>query len=309
MQYFSRFLGLIFCFVFLFGCGVKDGGHRFVMGVDQGSGSRVVLLDVDVDWVDGGIGEWSWGAGDSDVILVGDKGWFGSMTDVKPWLVGGEKCMMVSASGGGVAVVRLRDKAVLFYAYVGGNTHSVAGLPGGYLVAACSTGRRLSLLRMGDFGDGGAKDVKLIDYVFKGAHGVVWDDGADRLWAVGDDAIRRYELKAGGLVMDGEWELPSVGGHDLSVEAKGSGLYITCVGEVWRFDRDIFKFGKVEGLEGVAHVKSLDEVVVGEYLIVRPDVSWWSDRVWFYVEGKVWFKRLAGARFYKARWWADWRVE
>ncbi len=303
----NRFI-VLFLMLFMVGgcCGEKR--DWMVMGVEQAM-RRVVLLDVEDDWGDAGAVRWSWRPEDSRVVLEGDRKWFDALTDVKALDYRGEKCLMLSASGGVVAVVRVPDKKVLFYAYTAANTHSVEALPGGWIVGACSTGKTLCLMRIDDF-EKGARGVKKQFYELKGAHGVVWDELSDRLWAVGDDVLRRYAFVDGELEIDGEWVLPSGGGHDLSTEPAGRGLYITCNKDVLRFDRDIFEFGAIAGLEGVERVKSLHRVEAdGGYLMMVAEESWWSDRVVIYKNGERVYKRLEGARFYKARWWDGYGIK
>src|SRR5262245_64231171 len=88
---------------------------------------------------------WQWTPETSNVQPEHYK-WFSSISDAK--IVYNGKCILTTASGGGVALIRIADKKTLFYAYAGGNTHSAELLPDGNIVSASSHGNYLMLFRV-----------------------------------------------------------------------------------------------------------------------------------------------------------------
>jgi hypothetical protein len=63
--------------------------------------------------------------------------WFTNPSDAK--VVYNGQYVITCASGGGVAMVRIKDKRTMFCVYAGGNTHSVELFPDGNLVSASTT--------------------------------------------------------------------------------------------------------------------------------------------------------------------------
>ena len=81
--------------------------------------------------------------------------------------------MLVTASGGGVALIRIADKKAMFYAKPGGNPHSAEVLPDGNVVVASSTGNLLSVYVY----NGADSYVSRPAFTMPvhSAHNVVWD--------------------------------------------------------------------------------------------------------------------------------------
>ena len=86
--------------------------------------NRAAIADVNAQQI-----IWEWRPEQSNVKPAHVK-WFSNTSDVKPVYNG--KYLLVTASGGGVALVRIADKKTVFYAYAGGNTHSAELLPDGW---------------------------------------------------------------------------------------------------------------------------------------------------------------------------------
>ena len=114
--------------------------------------------------------------------------WFSSMSDAK--LVYDGNYILATASGGGVALVRISDKKTVFYTYVGGNTHSAELLPDGNIVSASSTGNYLTVIKVDTViaPDQVYKKNVTIDF----GHNVVWDNKNQLLWSAGRNKIHSY---------------------------------------------------------------------------------------------------------------------
>ena len=261
--------------------------------------ARVAILDSDVDWSDPEAVQWEWRARETENLSEEARAWFEHPTDAKP-VLGGEY-LLITASGGGVALVRVKNQGLLFHAYVGGNPHSAELLFDGGLVTASSTGNELQLWRLED-NQAPAQRVS-----FEDAHGVCWDPHTTRLWAIG-----RTELIALAYLGKGEdvplkiverFPLPDPGGHDL-VRAASGALILSTHNGVWSFDPRSPGFFPYPGLAQTSDVKSVSEPIRlrGDLptVAVRAEEGWWSDTV--RAAGRDWSRTWPGAQIYKSRW-------
>ena len=96
--------------------------------------------------------------------------WFHNPSEVKP--VFNNQYILMTASGGAVALIRIADSKLMYYAYVGENPHSAEILPDGNLVAVSSTDGKLRTF-MTDTIKGTGK--WFASYELPSAHNVVWD--------------------------------------------------------------------------------------------------------------------------------------
>lgn len=233
------------------------------------------------------------------------RGWFGAISECKP--VNGCSEILVAASGGGVARVRLADKKTLFYGMAGGNTHSIAMLPDGNIVAASSTGNYLSLFAVpADCETTGATAATPIakKIPFTDAHGVVWDAKRNTLWALGGKYIAEYEyvgtkdapeLKE---IWKQDLEGTAFGGHDL-YPAPGYDALMTTGRGVNVFDPNTKTFYSVSDMRSV---KSLSLSREGVTLMQRAVVEWWSESIFYGDDKDSKVGTYNDAKFYKARW-------
>src|SRR5690606_31449923 len=114
---------------------------------------------------------WEWNPANSKVKSEHVK-WFNNVSEAK--VVYNGKYILVTASSGGVALVRIADKKIMFYAYAGnGNTHSAELLPDGNIVAASSTGNYMTLFKVDTLNFPDNVYTKTIPIEF--GHNVVWD--------------------------------------------------------------------------------------------------------------------------------------
>jgi len=137
--------------------------------------NRIIIADIDTKEM-----VWEW-----KPIACGvrskEEAWFGAPSEVKAVL--GGKYILMTASKGGIALIRISDKKTVFYAYAGGNTHSAALLPDGNIVSASSTDNYLMVFRTDTLHFPDAVYSKKIMLPF--AHNVVWDKKRAVLWSAG----------------------------------------------------------------------------------------------------------------------------
>src|SRR6185503_12299931 len=132
---------------------------------------------------------WSWRAADSPEIPKDMHALFRSTDDCKP--VDGGRRILISSSGGAVALVDRGTRRASFFARVT-NAHSIEMLPGERIAAAASvsaagTGNRIVIFDA-------ATGKELASDELRSAHGAVWDDSRRVLWALGGDVLRAYTL-------------------------------------------------------------------------------------------------------------------
>lgn len=238
---------------------------------------------------------WSWKAADHPELPEPLRKKFGSTDDCKP--VDGGRKLLISSSGGAIALVERSTGKVLFYASVP-NAHSAEILPGNRVVAASSyndAGNRLLLY------DLAVPDQPLATDDLHGAHGAVWDGDRNLLWALGETELRAYQLQQDKLVQKLSRTLPNAGGHDLRSVPGSASLVITTGQHVWAFDRDLLTFRTFPKLGDFEHVKCVDvDPETGLLAYVQGEKSWWAERIKFIgIERTVVFP---GKKLYKARW-------
>ncbi len=244
---------------------------------------------------------WSWRpAGDATVSSSGYR--FSNVSDAKPCYNG--TCMMVVASGGGAAVVRLEDKKVLFLGNPLGNTHSIEMLPGDRVVCSSTTGNTLKVYNVDP------KNVKqttpVFSMSFQNGHNVVWDKKRECLWSAGQSALYKfaYNQTTGALTEITHYDFPAgnTGAHDF-VKIWNEDKYImTTEQNTYVFDPNTNTFTKSDSFQP-NDIKSVSTGPKGFRTICAvPEESWWTSHVLDYNTGEQVFERI-GAKIYKARWW------
>jgi hypothetical protein len=243
---------------------------------------------------------WSWKASDRPELPEAIRKQFGATDECKPVEEGAR--ILVTSSGGGVALVERATGKALFWASVP-NAHSAELLPGGRLAAASSyhaEGNRLLLY------DLATPEKPVWSGEFHGAHGAVWDGERRILWALGDSELRSYRLKdwesaSPALLLVEKFPLPGPGGHDLRAKPSSGVLLVTTNDGAWHFGRDRKTFVECPALPAAKSVKSLDvHPLTGRAAYVQAEVRHWAERVRLLdPPGEI---HLPGERIYKARW-------
>ena len=244
---------------------------------------------------------WSWKAQDSPELPEHAKGLFGTTDDCKP-VENGRK-ILITSSGGGIALIERESKKALFYAVVG-NAHSAEILPGGRVAVAASNspdGNRLILY------DLDKPEHELFSDELPWGHGVIWDSERQLLWALAGDNIHLYRLKDWDteqpeLERINTIELPERMGHDLYPVPGTNKLFVTTTNYIWLFDRDKKTFQEYQDIDDTLHIKSICiNPVTGRLVYVRADARyWWSESIRFLNPEAV--LSISGEHFYKARW-------
>jgi len=301
---------IIFSALFIAGCAAGENNGLYI----KTSSDKLVLCGWDeVFIIDTGrknqqrpVKLWSWKAQDSSELPERLTGLFGTTDECK--VVDGGRKILITASSGGIALVEVKSKKVLFYA-VAANAHSAEILPGGRVAVAVSNapdGNRLILYDLSN------PEKELFSDSLPWGHGVIWDEERQVLWALAGDDIRAYGLKDWSssqpalerIVMV---KLPEEMGHDLYPLPRTNKLFVTTDNFVWLFDRDKRTFQKYEAIDNTFHVKSVCvNPVTGQLVYIRADEGqWWSEKIRFQNPDSVIF--IPGQHFYKARWFTTQR--
>lgn len=286
---------------------------RYVVAAEQ-SQNRVVILDTTREWADPDAILWEWKPQNDPYVRPEHVEWFDYPSEVKP--VNQGKSVMITASGGGVAMINVGSRTVEFYGYAGGNPHSVDLLPGNFIVSTSSDGNYVSLFTKPYSENRNPPAEQRLDYELSDGHGLYWDEQRDILWALGGKPLKRFifgpdtngkpilreDLEIRLPVTDESLRYPRHGGHDLSPVPCSNRVYITDMDHIWEMDLDTHQFYPFEKMHEAAMVKSVSRITCnGPVLIVKATESWWSDTV-IQVEPEHTYT-MPGARFYKVRWW------
>ncbi len=243
---------------------------------------------------------WVWEAKQCKELPEALQTAFKTTDDCKP-VDGGSK-ILISSSSGACALVERPSGRVVWHALVP-NAHSLELLPRRRIVAASSVNAKGNRLMLFDI----ARSSRSIwEAPLPSAHGVVWDQPRQCLWALSLKELRCYLLEnwesdQPSLLMKASHVLPDGDGHDLQPLPQSNDLMVTTGRHVYLFDRDKHTFRLHPALGDMAQVKSVSvHPVTGRTVFIQATESWWSDTLEFLAPvGKI---RLAGERLYKARW-------
>lgn len=222
---------------------------------------------------------WEWTPETSNGLPEEFVKYFQTNDECKPI---GEDQLLITSSGGGVALVDRATKNTLFYAYAP-NAHSAAYLPGDRIAVALSTAEQGNALQLFDIN---ASDQVLYSDSLYSGHGAVWVAERESLFALGYDQLREYKLKnwetdQPSLEMVNEWEIPDESGHDLFLTSDQR-LLLSTTNSVWQFDISSAQFSEFEPLKGVKHVKSVNWFPeTGELVYTKGEIRWWTHHVYF----------------------------
>ena len=211
--------------------------------------------------------------------------------------------VLITSSSGGVAVVERGTRKAVFHTSVP-NAHSAELLPGGRLAVASSGSWGWHQLLVYDL-TGAGEPLWRDDLSW--AHGVVWDEGRQLLWALGDTELRTYapgtpDSTEPPLRRVDTFELPTRGGHDLVAVPNSHDLIVTTNEGVYVFDRNTGSFTPHPDLGGLPVVKGVAvHPTSGRIAYVQAEGGhWWSTHIHFLRPASE--LHLPDEHLYKVRW-------
>ncbi|ADD44142.1 DUF6528 family protein [Stackebrandtia nassauensis] len=217
---------------------------------------------------------------------------------------------LFTCSGGNVGVWNLKSERhqefndVLWWATPGGNPHAIERIPHNGSVVTASSKGYISVYgpKSAVMSSLGKKAVQT--FGLPGAHGVLWDEVSNLLWAVGDKTVRSYKVTGSGRgtrlrEAGARIKLPGLG-HDLQADHSNKGRLLVTdtkgVYEITKSNRGIREIRQAD------HVKSFCRHSSGEAFWTIPNwpkpSNWRTNTVGF--DGGYSRKR-GGAGIYKAR--------
>lgn len=288
-----------------------------VVVCEQGA-RKILILKAGADWSKPDSVVWEWSPEMSPQINPAHYGWFNNPDECKPAL--GVSHLLVTASGGGIALIRLADKACLFYAHINGNPHSIEILPDGNIVSV-SSGGLFTIWPVPEGNDQIDANTRLTpnprgrQYPLVGGHGMVWDPEMKILWGLGYDELAgyRYDFNKKDPTLAKEFSIPVKGtiaelGHDLYPVPNQRAFFVTGAG-IGVFDINKREFVSLltdemerQGRHGIKSVSMSPE---GVLIVQAPTISWWSDRIPFFNKQLAPLGTLPNGKIYKARWWVE----
>ncbi|MDO6429285.1 DUF6528 family protein [Flavitalea sp. BT771] len=276
---------------FVIAPGAAKAQQRILLA--EQAGQRIALADV----ATGNI-IWEWKPSLSNVDSAHWK-WFSNPSDVKPVYEG--KYILVTASGGGVALIRMADNKTLFYAYAGGNPHSAEILPDGNIVVASSSGNYLTMFQTDTLATrpGTYSSRIYIDF----GHNVVWDRKRQLLWSADRHQLKsfhyNFDCMHPGLAPVDSMPLPGQQSHDLFPTFDGDALWLTNTTHVYRLNVSTRQL--LPAATPQKDIKSISSGPAGYPTILSiPQEQWWTDEVRDTKDNSIF--RQEGLKIYKARW-------
>ena len=244
---------------------------------------------------------WSWRAKDHDELPETVRGSFGTTDECKP--VDAGKKILIASSGGACVLVERPSGRVLWHARVP-NAHSLELLPRARIAVASSvsaTGNRLLLFDLAH------SDHPVWETPLPSAHGVVWDEERQRLWALGFQELRCYRLtdwegEKPSLTLQSSHPVPEEDAHDLQPVPRSRDLTVSTAHHVYLFDREKSEFRLHPDLGEKANVKCVSiHPLSGRIVFLQGrGETWWSNALGFLSpSGEA---ALPGEYLYKARW-------
>ncbi len=243
---------------------------------------------------------WSWRAKDRPEIPAALKGAFATTDECKP--LDGGKRMLICSSSGGCALLEMPSGKPLWWARVP-SAHSIESLPNNGIAVASSVGTGGNKVV---FFDAAVPEKPVAELPLPSAHGLVWDEDRNGLWALGFKELLFLQSRKTSAPMafqaTARFPLPDEDGHDLRPVPRSSELIVSTHAHVWRFDREKHVFKLDSELKDRVETKSIDtHPKTGRILLTQASgENWWTN----FVEllnpaAKV---VLEKERIYKARW-------
>ncbi len=286
-----------------------------------------MILSSGLEWTKSSAKLWSWNptvderlsklvcSSDPEKRMCGEL--FRDPSDIKP-VMGGTH-LLVTASYGGAALIRIADKRILWHVYPANNPHSAELLPDGNVVTASSNGNYLKLFNLAKFNPKDPGATPFQQYFADDAHGVVWDAKRQRLWSSGRFGIVEWkyhsdrnspslEQVAVHLLTDPRVQnaYRRLLGHDLYPVAGRDQLFLTTAENIYLFDPDTRTYSLFRAIPSIKSIGLSAPLPGGVLVMMKPSEKWWSPGL-FFPDNDSLSRRctLPGAKIYKARWMPD----
>ncbi len=292
---FDTILIIIFLLIFSISTVYADGYEKYrdcVVMAEQ-SQNQIAIANIKTGRI-----IWNWKPTDSSVAPE-HYAWFSNPSDAK--VVYGGKYVLMSASGGACALIRIADKKIMFYAKAGHNPHSAELLPDGNIICAASDGNCLTVFKTDtvSFPDRVIQRSFFCDF----AHNVVWDKKRALLWTADKNKIRSFKYSFSNntpaLQPVDSLKFEDESGHDLFPVPGQDALFFTSQNKTWNFS---IQKKMLKEIKSEYHsIKSISAESNGKTPIIAiPKEQWWTDEI-IDMKGNS-ILQIPGLKIYKARW-------
>lgn len=225
----------------------------------------------------GAVETWRWTATESvNLSRIYRSILLEKIDDCKP--VSGGREILITASTGGVVLLDAQTGAIRFRAHAP-MAHSADLLPNNRVAVALSIHDRGDRLEVYDLS---RDEEPLFHLPLPSGHGVVWDEGRRRLFALSHDHLQAFALEdwdsdTPSLRETGRWDLPgNKDGHDLSLDPS-TGTYLLTTGNgAWRFDPETGGFSPLGPINPAPAVKAVSADAEGRLAWVQSEQRWWA---------------------------------
>lgn len=211
------------------------------------------------------------------------------LDDCKP--VDNGRKLLLTSSRGYCILLDVETKNILFWANNCHNAHSAEILPDNRVVIACSdNGDKLQVYDI-------SNPNKILSSVpLKSAHGVVWNEKTQRLYAIGYTSMEIYKLKNwDGAAPELQWEktvtTPTSGNHDLTYVNENT----LCLAghNVYLYDIAANKFNELSHFHNRHSLKSVNynnetgEIWYTDATEPEGEFAWSSQTIRYVTDGKA----------------------
>lgn len=259
---------------------------------------KVIILDGEKAHKGDTLVKWLWKVTEATDLPLQYQKLMVPLDECKP--VDKGKKLLLTSSGGGVVLLDVTSRKVLFYARVP-MAHSAEILPGNRMAVVLSTHREGNSIELYDINKPEQRLYK--DSLYSG-HGVVWNDTYKRLFVLGFDELRCYSLKdwdsrQPGLTLEKTWKLPEEGGHDLSA-INDNEMLVSMHHNIYLFNIPGAQFAVFGPLADQHNIKSANyNRQSGQLVYTQAEESWWTHHI--YIKNPDRTISIPYIRLYKVR--------
>ena len=201
---------------------------------------------------------------------------FKTMDECKP--IENNTKILACSSAGGAMIIDINGHKCEYYCRAP-QAHSIEMLPNNRIVVAESITDLGNALEVFDITKKTGSAI-IRDSMYS-AHGVVWYEETQRLYAIGKNLFRIYKLtdwdtNKPSLTLETELKLPVSGAHDLT-RIDNHRLLISCTAGVYDYDINTKTISKFDPLVDYTDLKSVNyNYKTGQIVYTKPEESWWT---------------------------------